>query len=102
MEKLREKDIEVLYFLDERDEFVTGMINTYAEKQFQSISAGNLDLESDDEKKNREEKAEANKDMLEAIKTDLGDKVSEVRISSRLSDNDPVAVFLMTAMLKKV
>ena len=61
VEKLREKDIEVLYFLDERDEFVTGMINTYAEKQFQSISAGNLDLESDDEKKNREEKAEANK-----------------------------------------
>ena len=92
MEKLREKDIEVLYFLDERDEFVTGMINTYAEKQFQSISAGNLDLESDDEKKNREEKAEANKDMLEAIKTDLGDKVSEVRISSRLSDNDPVCI----------
>ena len=30
MEKLREKDIEVLYFLDERDEFVTGMIHTYA------------------------------------------------------------------------
>ena len=92
MEKLREKDIEVLYFLDERDEFVTGMIHTYAEKQFQSVSNGDLDLESEEEKKEREEKAEANKDMLTAIKEDLGDKVSEVRISSRLGENDPVCL----------
>ena len=92
MEKLREKDIEVLYFLDERDEFVTGMIHTYAEKQFQSVSNGDLDLESEEEKKEREEKAEANKDMLTAIKEDLGDKVSEGRISSRLGENDPVCL----------
>ena len=92
LEKLREKDIEVLYFLDERDEFVTGMIHTYAEKQFQSVSNGDLDLESEEEKKEREEKAEANKDMLTAIKEDLGDKVSEVRISSRLGENDPVCL----------
>lgn len=92
MEKLRKKDIEVLYFLDERDEFVSGTINTYAEKQFQSVSKGDLDLDTEEEKKAREEKAQANKEMLEAIKTDLGDRVSEVRISSRLSENDPVCL----------
>ncbi|MGM9942178.1 MAG: molecular chaperone HtpG [Bulleidia sp.] len=92
MEKLRKKDIEVLYFLDERDEFVSGTINTYAEKPFQSVSKGDLDLDTEEEKKAREEKAEANKEMLEAIRSDLGDRVTEVRVSSRLGENDPVCL----------
>lgn len=91
MAKLREKDYEVLYFLDERDEFVSGIMQNYADKPFQNISKGDLDLDTEEEKKEKEEKTEENKDMLSAIKDDLGDKVKEVRISSRLKD-DPVIV----------
>lgn len=91
-EKLRKKNIEVLYFLDERDEFVSGILGTYADKPFQSVSKGDLDLDSEEEKKALEEKASENKDMLDAMKEDLKDKVTEVRISSRLSESDPVCI----------
>ena len=86
MGKLKEKGYEVLYFLDERDEFVANTLMNYAEKPFQSVNKGDLDLESDEEKKTREEKAEANKDLLTTMKDSLGDKVKEVRLSSRLTD----------------
>ena len=91
MAKLREKEYEVLYFLDERDEFVASIMQNYADKPFQNISKGDLDLDSEEEKKAKEEKTEANKDMLSAMKEDLGDKVKEVRISSRLNE-DPVII----------
>ena len=83
---IKEKGYEVLYFLDERDEFVANTLMNYAEKPFQSVNKGDLDLESDEEKKTREEKAEANKDLLTTMKDSLGDKVKEVRLSSRLTD----------------
>ena len=91
MAKLREKEYEVLYFLDERDEFVASIMQNYADKPFLNISKGDLDLDSEEEKKAKEEKTEENKDMLSAMKEDLGDKVKEVRISSRLNE-DPVII----------
>lgn len=91
MAKLKDKDYEVLYFLDERDEFVTSIMQNYAEKPFQSINKGDLDLDTDEEKKAKEEKTEENKDLLTALKDALGDDVKEVRISSRLKD-DPVCI----------
>ena len=91
MAKLKDKNYEVLYFLDERDEFVTSIMQKYADKPFLSINKGDLDLDSEEEKKEKEKKTEENKDMLAALKEDLGDKVKEVRISSRLKD-DPVCI----------
>ena len=91
MAKVKEKGYEVLYFLDERDEFMAGMMQNYDGKTFQNISKGDLDLDSEDEKKAKEEKTEENKDMLTAIKDELGDKVKKVRISSRLKE-DPVII----------
>lgn len=91
MAKVKEKGYEVLYFLDERDEFMASMMQNYDGKTFQNISKGDLDLDSEDEKKAKEEKTEENKDMLTAIKDELGDKVKEVRISSRLKE-DPVII----------
>jgi molecular chaperone HtpG len=67
------------------------MMRDYDGKQFQSITTADLDLDSEEEKKDREEKTEANKDMLSAMKDALGEAVKEVRISSRLKD-DPVCV----------
>ncbi|MDD6258048.1 MAG: molecular chaperone HtpG [Erysipelotrichaceae bacterium] len=91
MKKVEEKGYEVLYFLDERDEFVSGTLQAYEGKNFQSVNKGDLDLDTEEEKKAKEEKTEANKDMLKAMKDALGDKVKDVRISSRLTD-DPVCV----------
>ncbi|MCR5228888.1 MAG: molecular chaperone HtpG [Solobacterium sp.] len=91
MDKVRDRDIEVLYFTDNVDEFAIRMMNDYNGKTFKSITEGDLDLGTEEEKKDREKKAEENKDMLSAMKEALGDKVKEVRISSRLKD-DPVCM----------
>ena len=63
----------------------------YDGKQFRSVTEAGLDLDTEEEKKAREAAAEENKDMLEAMKNALGENVSEVRISSRLTD-DPVCL----------
>lgn len=91
MEKIHDKGYEVLYFLDERDEFCSGIMQNYDGKTFHSVNKGDLDLDSEEEKKAREEKTEANKDMLAKMKDVLHDKVKEVRISSRLK-SDPVCL----------
>lgn len=87
MEKINDKDIEVLYFLDDVDEFMINIMQTYADKQFKSVNKGDLDLDSEEEKQALNQKQEENKTMLEAMKTALSDKVKEVRISSRLKQN---------------
>ncbi|MDY6062758.1 MAG: molecular chaperone HtpG [Erysipelotrichaceae bacterium] len=87
MEKIIEKGFEVLYFKDNVDEFMVSIINNYQDKPFKSINKGDLDLESEDEKKARVKTAEENKDMLEKIKDILNDKVSDVRLSNRLKSH---------------
>ncbi len=91
LEKVRDKGYEILYFTDAVDEFVVSMMTEYDGVQFRSVSKGDLDLDTEEEKKEREEKAEQNKDMLSLMKEALDDKVREVRISSRLKD-DPVVL----------
>lgn len=88
---VKEKGYEILYLTDNVDEFVMQTLMTYKEKKFKNISQGDLDLASEEEKKELEEKAEANKDMLSSLKEALGEKVKEVKISSRLVD-DPVCL----------
>lgn len=88
---VKEKGYEILYLTDNVDEFVMQTLMTYKEKKFKNISQGDLDLASEDEKKELEAKAEENKDLLEGLKEALGEKVKEVKISSRLV-NDPVCL----------
>ena len=90
MELLREKGIEVLYLLDPVDEFCIETIREYEGKQFHSISRGDLDLddaESQEVKKETEELAKSNDDLMKDIKETLGDKVSEVKLSNRLKSS---------------
>ena len=84
LEKLLDRQYEVLYFTDSVDEFLTSVIREYDGKMFKSILKGDLDLDSKEEKEQLEKKNEENKDLLEQIKESLKDKVSEVRLSSRL------------------
>lgn len=87
MEQLKEKKYEVLFFTDDIDEFAINMLREYEGKRFKNISTGDLGLESEEEKKEREEKAKEHKGLLKAIEKALKDRVSEVRLSSRLKDS---------------
>lgn len=87
MELLKEKEYEILYFTDEIDEFAIRSLMNYDEKEFKSITQGDLELESDEEKKEKEEIATENKSLLEEMTTSLTNKVKEVRLSSRLKSH---------------
>lgn len=91
VKKVKDKGYEILYLTDNVDEFALQAIMSYKDKKFKNISQGDLDLDSDEEKKELEKKAEENKDLLAGIKEVLGEKVKEVKISSRLVD-DPVCL----------
>lgn len=85
MEVFRERGVEVLYFFDKVDEFVIDTMSSYKDKKFKSISRGELKLEEGDGK--QAEKPDSGKEieaLLKKIKENLGDKVAEVKLSSRL------------------
>jgi molecular chaperone HtpG len=85
LEILREQKIEVLYFLDKVDEFLTQHLREYAGKKLQSVARGDLDLADQPEV---EVNTEAQyKDLLEFMHETLKDKVKEVRISKRLKSS---------------
>jgi len=86
-ELLTEKGCEILYFTEDVDEFVIQMLQGYADKEFKSVAAGDLNLESEDEKKELEKKKAENKDLFLFMQDALGDKVKEVRASTRLKSH---------------
>ena len=87
----KEKGYEVLLMCDDIDEIVVGTIGTYQEMPLKAINKEESidDLKGDEDKKKEEDK----KGVAEKIKAALGDKVKDVRVSSRLSDA-PAAVIL--------
>ncbi|MBO5138199.1 MAG: molecular chaperone HtpG [Bacilli bacterium] len=91
VEKVKEKGYEILYFTDYIDEFVIQMMPDYDGKKFVNVSTGNLDLDSEDEKKKLEEENKEYKDMFTLMSDDLGDSVSSVRFTHRLK-NHPVCL----------
>ena len=86
LEKVQAKGYEVLYLLDRVDEFMIKILNAYNEKQFKSITQGDLDLDTADEKKEKEELEKNNSDLLGKLKDALKDKVKDVRLSTHLTD----------------
>ena len=81
---LEEKGYDALLFTDEVDEFIPQTLMTYAEKQFCNAAAEDLGLQSEEEKKAIEEKAEEMKDFLAFVKNTLGDSIKEVKLSGNL------------------
>ena len=84
-EQVRQKGYEILYLTDNVDEFALQVLHEYDGKELKSVSDGDLDLSTDAEKEEAKKQAEENKGLLDAVKEALGDKVSEVRLSSRLT-----------------
>jgi molecular chaperone HtpG len=95
LEIFRKKGIEVLLLSDRVDEWVTGSLTEFEGKQLQSVAKGGLDLgslEDEAEKKEAEKAADEYKELLDKIKTALGDKVKDVRVTHRLTDSPSCVV----------
>ncbi|CAN8266561.1 unnamed protein product [Cochlearia groenlandica] len=91
LEKLIQKDIEVLYLVEPIDEVAIQNLQTYKEKKFVDISKEDLELGDEDEVKEREAKQEFNL-LCDWIKQQLGEKVAKVQVSNRLSSSPCVLV----------
>ncbi|MBI6038230.1 molecular chaperone HtpG [Clostridium perfringens] len=87
-EMILDKGYEILYFTEDVDEFAIKMLMNYKEKEFKSVSSGDLGIESEEENKKENEE---NKGIFEAMKEALGEKISAVKASSRLK-NYPVCL----------
>jgi molecular chaperone HtpG len=89
MEAFQAKGFEVLLLTDPIDEMWVDSVGEFDGKQFQSIAKGQVDLDTEDEKKTAEaERDQQQKDfatLLSWMTTALGENVKEVRLSSRLT-----------------
>ena len=83
-ERVKDKGYEILYMTDGVDEFALQALMEYDGKTFKNIAVGELDLDTEEEKNEIQQKNLQNKEILDYIQEALGDKVSEVRLSNRL------------------
>ena len=95
IERLRERGIEVLLLADRIDEWVMGHIETYEGKRFKDATRGDLELgglASDADRQQHDAELKESKGLLKRIKDALGERVSEVRLSERLTESPAVLV----------
>lgn len=93
LEVFRKKGIEVLLLTDRIDEWLMSYLSEFDGKSFVDVARGDLDLgnlDSEEDKKAAEEVAKSKEGLVERIKTALGDAVSEVRVSHRLTDSPAI------------
>ena len=85
LEVFADKGYEVLFFTDEVDEFAIKMLGAYSEKEFKSISSGDLDLENqDDESQEDSPESDENKELFDFIAESLGGKIKSAKASKKL------------------
>ncbi|MDD3485007.1 molecular chaperone HtpG, partial [Azovibrio restrictus] len=90
LEIFRKKGIEVLLLSDRVDEWVVGNLTEFDGKPLQSVAKGGLDLgklEDEAEKQEAEKAADEYKELIEKVKTSLGERVKDVRVTHRLTDS---------------
>lgn len=93
LEVFRKKGIEVLLLTDRIDEWLMGYLTEFDGKRLVDIARGDLDLgalESEEDKQAQESAAKEKQALVERLKTALGDEVTEVRVSHRLTDSPAV------------
>lgn len=90
-EAVLDHGFDVLLCTEDVDEFCLQVLREFKEKSFKNVGSGNLELETEEEKKAAETAAEENKGLLDAIKDALGGKVKAVKTSSVLKEH-PVAL----------
>jgi len=89
-EIVSDKGYEILYFTDDVDEFAVKMMMSYMEKEFKSVSSGDLGIENEKTDETPEEKEE-NQDIFSMMKEELSGKVKDIRASKRLKSH-PVCI----------
>ena len=94
---LEQKGYDVLLCTDEVDEFIPQTLMNYEEKAFCNAATEDLGLQSEEEKKAQEEKAEEMKGLLTFVKESLGEQVTEVKLSDSLG-SAPASVRSATGM----
>jgi len=90
LEVFNKKGVEVLLLSDRVDEWMISHLGEFDGKKFVDVARGELDLgeiESEDDKREAEEANKANKDLIERINGVLGERVSEVRATTRLTES---------------
>ena len=86
-ESVREKGYEILYLTDNIDEFALRMLMTYDDKPFKNVCADDLDLRTEEEKKEAEQQLSDHKDLLAFLTESLGGKVKAVTLSNHLKSH---------------
>ena len=108
LEVFRKKGVEVLLLSDRVDEWLVSHLTEYKGKHLQSVTKGDLDLGSladQEEKQAKEKAAEEHAPLLARLKTTLGERVNEVKVSTRLVDSPAclvVGAYDMSANLARV
>ena len=89
LEQLRSKGVEVLLLADRVDEWMMGHVREFEGKRFKDVARGDLELgglEGDADKAAAAEVSQGNEKLLQRIKEALGERISEVKVSTRLTD----------------
>jgi len=90
LEVFRKKGIEVILMYDRVDDWMVSSLQEFDGKHLQDVAKGDLDLgelDSEEEKKDKEESAKALEGLLERTKKILAEQVQDVRITHRLTDS---------------
>ncbi|MET3851108.1 molecular chaperone HtpG [Paenibacillus sp. OAE614] len=85
-EMVADKGYEILYFTDDIDEFAIKMLMKYKDKEFKSVSSGDLGIETEADKKDEAAETES-KELFEEMKNILSGKVKNVKASKRLKSH---------------
>jgi len=86
-ELVAEKGYEILYFIDEIDEFAIKMLMSYKDKEFKSVSSGDLGIEAKDDEQDTDATEKEHKELFDTMKQVLSGKVKDVRVSKRLKSH---------------
>jgi len=93
LEKLKRKNLEVLYMTEPIDEYAMQQLKDFDGKKFVSITKEGLQLEeTEDEKKKKEEQKAQFENLCKTVKEILGDKVEKVILSDRVVNSPCVLV----------
>ena len=107
VETLGKKGYDVLLCTEDVDEFIPQTLMTYSEKSFCNAASEDLGLQTEEEKKELEDKAETLKGMLTFVQETLGEEVKEVKLSANLGSHpvsmspEPGMSFEMEKYMKK-
>jgi len=90
IEQLTQRGLEVLLLSERIDEWVMGQLEDFEGKRFKDAARGDLELgtlESEADRKRRDEELKESKGLLKRVKDAVGDRVVEVRVSTRLAES---------------